>query len=455
MSSQISDTICALATPPGVSGLAVIRISGKRAIEIADLCFQGNIKLSEALTQTIHYGNLLSAGQIIDTVTVALFRSPRSYTGEDVIEISSHGGNIISSLILKELLNLGCRLAEAGEFTKRAFLNGKLDLMQVEAVADVIHSESAIGALTAARHLASSFSSQLTEMRKKLIDIASLLELELDFADEDVEFLSKDEISSIIINARNYCVSLSDSAHSADILRSGYFVSIAGFPNSGKSTLFNKLLQKKRAITSDIPGTTRDYLEETLFVDQIPIKLIDTAGLRQTSDAIEIEGIKLAEDVLNQSDLILVINDSSISFDHSDKLINELKHRFPNSEAILLNNKIDLLNDHNSTNDDGSRLFISAKKEIGINELKQLLSDKAQKSTERTKDILINRRHAILLNKTAEALENAAMAIKAGTQNEAVALDIRDASNYIGELTGEIWNDDILNNIFSKFCIGK
>ncbi len=446
------DTITALATAPGIAGLSVIRISGPDAINIADKYFRGKIRLTQANTHTIHYGEFYHNDKLIDTVTAGIFKSPNSYTGEDVIEISSHGSMIVVDEIINTLIEGGARHAEPGEFTKRAFINGKLDLMQVEAVADIIHSSSVKGVQTSARQLAGKFSPRLSELRQKLIDIASLLELELDFAEEDIEFLDRTEIIRRMSETKEYCETLASSFKSAEILRSGFFVGIAGYPNSGKSTLFNTLLERDRAIVSEIPGTTRDYLEETIILSGISVRIIDTAGLRETNDIIEIEGIRFVESVLEQSNLIIVLNDISESEHFSDNLLNRIHERFPEHEIILVQNKIDKVKEVERRE---GQIYISAKKAIGIDDLKEFIAGRAKQSTERISDVLINQRHALLLKETVVALGNAIEAARNGLDNTLIAIDIRRATKSLGEITGEIWNEEILNNIFSRFCIGK
>ncbi len=449
----MKDTIVALATPPGISGIAVVRVSGEDAFSIVDKCFEGNVELTKAKTHTIHYGKFIKNGELLDFVTAAVFREPNSYTGENVVEISCHGGLIVVDKIIETLIESGCRIAEPGEFTKRAFLNGKMDLTQVEAVADLIHSTSVPGYQTAIRQLAGEFKNRLAIFRKKLLDSCGLLELELDFAEEGFEFVERDKIDFAINEAIQFCEELADSYKSAEITRSGFFVGIAGYPNSGKSTLFNALLQRQRAIVSDIPGTTRDYLEESIFLDGILVKLIDTAGLRDTSDVIEIEGIRMVESLLNQSNLILVINDAAVSFDYSDKLYRELQSRYPFAKVLKLQNKIDIL-DGTYPEVEGE-LFISAKTGAGLNILKRKIAFEAKQSTERLKDVLVNQRHYILLQRASKELRIALDSLRSGLGNELIAVDIHKAIATLGEITGESWNQEVLNNIFARFCIGK
>ncbi|MEN6294997.1 MAG: tRNA uridine-5-carboxymethylaminomethyl(34) synthesis GTPase MnmE [Chloroherpetonaceae bacterium] len=448
----MADTIVALATPPGVSGIAVIRLSGDNAIDIASSCFQGKVDLKNSPTHRIYYGRFIYNSKFIDDITLSIFRNPNSYTGEDVIEISCHGGMIIYNEIIKALIHNGARLAQPGEYTKRAFLNGKMDLLQAEAVADIINSTSYISEQTSARQLFGEFTSEINRFRKELIDIASLLEIELDFADEDLEFVPRTRIRNQINEIIKFAQSLIESYKSAQILRSGYFVAIVGYPNSGKSTLFNTLLKRNRAIVSEIPGTTRDYLEEFIYLDGLPIKLIDTAGIRETSDIIEIEGIRLAESILSQSNLILVLNDSEISFHNSDKLYEQLQNHYKNTKLVLIQNKIDKIGKIDNKN--GS-IHISAKIGTGIDELNQFILNEALESINREQDILLNMRHYAILEKVKENLMSALASIDNNLENEFIAIDIRSAIKQLGELTGEIYNEDILNNIFSQFCIGK
>ena len=451
----MADTIVALATPPGVSGIAVIRLSGDNAIDIAASCFQGKTDLRNSPTHRIYYGKFVNNSEFIDDVTVSIFHKPNSYTGEDVVEISCHGGMIIYNEIIKTLIHNGARLAQPGEYTKRAFINGKMDLLQAEAVADLINSVSYISEQTSARQLFGEFTNHISKFRKDLIDIASILEIELDFIDDDVEFVSKTKIKNKIIEIKKFDQTLIDSYKSAQILRSGYFVAIVGYPNSGKSTLFNTLLKRNRAIVSEVPGTTRDYLEEYIYLDAMPIKLIDTAGIRQTTDIIEIEGIKFVQSLLEQSNMILVLNDASISLNNSNNLYHKLNTTYKSSKTVLIQNKIDKIENIGNFENKENEIYISAKTGTGIEKLTKTISDNALQSINREQDVLLNMRHYEILEKVKENLENALISIEANMGNEFIAMDIRSALNHLGELTGEVYNEEILNNIFSKFCIGK
>lgn len=447
---MIRKTITALATPPGVSGLAVLRISGDDAFAIIDKCFRGKGPISDAASHTIHYGKIMDGTEMLDTVTVSVFIAPNSYTGENVVEIGCHGGTIVSGRILDLLIREGAEYAEAGEFTRRAFLNGKLDLTQVEAVADLIHSVSVPGSQTAARQINGNFTRRFQKLRTELLDVSALLELELDFSDEGIDLVEKSTLMEKINEVIDFCERILSSQQSSEILRSGYHVGIVGYPNSGKSTLFNALLGRPRAIVSQIAGTTRDYLEETLHLGGIAVKIVDTAGLRETTDTIEIQGIELAESVLERSNLILVINDISEGMGNSEALFCSLKEKFPETDVLLLQNKIDL-----TAESKASFTHISAATGEGIEQLKAAIAKKAKLSTERISDILVNSRHARLLTMTIESLQRAKTALESDMENEIIAIDLREARRYMGEVTGEEWNEEVLDHIFSRFCIGK
>lgn len=445
----MSRTIAALATAPGIAGLNVVRISGENAISIADKCFNGKSTLADAKSHTIHYGKFLNEGTLIDTVTASIFKSPNSYTGDDTVEFGCHGGNIVANQIVEALLAKGAVMPEPGEFTRTAFLNGKLDLTQVEAVADIIHSTSVAGALTSARQLIGEFTQRLKELRHNLIRTAGLLELELDFSEEDIELIDNSLVRERLVESQKYCNELADKFRVSEVLRSGFIVAVAGFPNSGKSTLFNKILQKNRAIVSDIEGTTRDYIEEDILLGDIKVRLIDTAGLRETEDIIEIAGIKLVESVLEQSNLVIVLNDASRGVAQSDELYRTLKQKYPNSEFTLVQNKSDLI----KSKSEG--IFISAKTGEGVEKITDKIRLIAKSSVDRINDVLINKRHADLLRRTSNEIQRGIDAIDANMQNEIIAIDIRNATNTLGEITGDRWNEEVLAEIFSGFCIGK
>ncbi len=447
---SINKTIVALATPPGVAGLAIIRISGPNSIDIADKIFFGKNILSSCVSHTIHYGKIIKDDILYDKCTASIFKCPNSYTGEDIVEFGIHGSSLLANEIINLIISEGADFAEPGEFTKRAFLNGKLDLNQVEAVADLIHSVTIPGTQTAAKQLNGGFSEKLSKMRIKLLDIAAMLELELDFSEEDIELLPKSKIIEMLNDSIKFCTKLIDSYKSAEIMRNGYFVGIAGYPNSGKSTLFNTVIGRNRAIVSKIEGTTRDYLEERIYINNFPITIADTAGLRETEDEIEIEGIKLVHTVLEQSNLILVLNDITKGENYSYPLFQSLKEKYNETEFLYVNNKADLINKATSSN-----LLISSINKSGIDELKDIIFKYATSSIDAISDVLINQRQLKLLESAKNSLNVALISLNSNFDNEIISIDIRKAVKILGEITGESWNEEVLEHIFSRFCIGK
>jgi tRNA modification GTPase len=445
-----SKTIVAIATAPGIGGLSVIRISGESAFDILSKCFLSKRKIDFNIGSRIYYGKIVHNDILIDSVNAAIFKSPKSYTGENTVEISCHGNWLLATRIVDIFVECGAVYAEPGEFTKRAFLNGKLDLTQAEAVADLIHSVSVPGVETAAKQLEGNFTERLKVMRQKLLDISSLLELELDFADEGLDLVPKSNIINQIDEASKFCNQLISSFTASEICRTGYYVGIAGFPNSGKSTLFNSLIGRKRSIVSEIPGTTRDYLEEGIYINGVKIIIADTAGIRDTEDIIEIEGIKLVESVIEKSNMVLILNDSTISINESDKIYNSIKNKYPDKDVILLQNKIDISGYSNDKD-----ILLSAKNGNGIDYLLDLISSKASSSISALSDVMINSRHRQLLINAEKSLKLAKDSLESGLDNELISVDLRNATKILGELTGESWNEEVLANIFSRFCIGK
>lgn len=431
----------------------MVRVSGPRTVAAVRACFSTSVELDVVPSHTIHYGWWKGGVGVIDSVTCSVFRAPHSYTGEDVIEIGCHGGLHVVDQIMTTLLETGVRLAEPGEFTKRAFLNHKLDLTQVEAVADLIASQSRVGAQTAARQLAGGFTKRLATLRSDLLDVCGLLELELDFSEEDVEFVNKDQLAESLRGIRSYADSLADSASSAEVLRSGFYCAVVGYPNAGKSSLFNALLSRDRAIVSDIAGTTRDYLEESIFVDGYAIHLYDTAGLRDTADSIELQGIRITTSLVEQSDLVLVVNDITEGSDHSDSLYVDLTSRFPDAEVVVVQNKVDV-SDVVPANDERT-IYCSARTGVGVPELRAFLARRVAENTSAVNDVLVNSRQAALLRSAVNSLSQAIDGLVARVSNEYVTVDIRAAIRLLGDITGETWNVDVLDTIFSRFCIGK
>jgi len=449
--STSADTICALATPPGVAGLAVIRLSGGRAFEICDHVFEGSQKVCAAHSHKILYGWFTCRGVRIDSVTVSVYRAPSSYTGEDVAEIGCHGGVFVTEQIIDALVEQGARYATPGEFTKRAFLNHKLDLTQVEAVADIIHAETRVGAQTAARQLSGGFTTKMSAVREQLLQIIGLLELELDFSEEDVEFVDRTGLRSLVQSLCDDVDRLAAHVKQDQVLRSGYHVAVVGFPNAGKSSLFNALLDRSRAIVSAVAGTTRDYLHETIIIDGYSIHLVDTAGLRDSNDLIELEGISLTASVMQESNLILVVNDASLGRDHSKSLFNQLLAVYPESKHIYVDNKIDLVHDV----EPGDSLECSANTGAGIDDLKRALVDLVREHGVAPGDILLNARQAMLLQNIANSLRSCLAGMDSQLSSDLLAVDLRTCIRLLGEISGETWSPDVLETVFSRFCIGK
>ena len=446
------DTITAIATPQGVGAISVIRVSGPKSFQVIDKIFKGKKKISESQSHTIHYGKIFSSSdEVLDDVLVSVFRQPHSYTGEDSVEISTHGSPLIAQKIIEVLLDNDVRLAEPGEFTKRAFLNNKMDLAQAEAVADVINSRTEASLRGARNQLDGLLSKKINFLREELINISSLVELELDFAEEDIEFVSFEEISMKINNIVKEIDILLESYSFGKVIRDGVNVAIVGKPNVGKSSLMNYILKESRAIVSHIPGTTRDVIREEASIDGILFRFFDTAGIRSTSDEIEKEGVNRSREAVKNADVVIFINDVVSGF--AVDVYNEILELQNEKKVIKVVNKIDLRNPENIYAD----VYISAKTGKGINELLKLLKEKAlgsQTYTEKTA-VVSNLRHFNALKKAKESLLMALDSINKKMSGEFIAVDLRNAENHLGEIIGKVTTDDILNNIFSNFCIGK
>ncbi|MFN8367000.1 MAG: tRNA uridine-5-carboxymethylaminomethyl(34) synthesis GTPase MnmE [Candidatus Kapaibacterium sp.] len=451
-SIQSQSTICALATPAGVGGMAIIRVCGSNALPIVDMCFSGKHKLEHSASHTIHFGKFVHNDTVLDTVTASVFIAPHSYTGENTVEIGCHGGMVVQQQIVEALLDCGARHAEPGEFTKLAFLNGKLDLTQVESVADIIHATSTLGSQASVRQLTGGFTQKLQELRAQLLDICALLEIELDFAHEDIEFVDRTVVTNKIHDAISYCSHLLESHKGSEILRSGLYVGLIGYPNSGKSSLFNALLQRKRAIVSNVAGTTRDYIEEHLTISNIAVRLFDTAGIRDTDDVIELEGIEFSKSIIEQCHVLLIINDVTRGKNHSQPLVEYITTNYPHIIVTLLQNKADLLNTLPHPTD---TIYTSATTGMGIESVRDFIKQTAQSQVDVTSSVLINARHVGLLQHIVESLHGALTALELQHSNEFVALDIRQSIELIGNITGNTSNEDVINEIFSRFCIGK
>ena len=452
----MSHTIVAQATATGLAGLAIIRVSGDDAFTISDKCFAGKKKIIDAKSHTILYGDFIYDNVIIDNVTCSIFHKPHSYTGEDTIEFGTHGGTIIPSQIINALINAGCKYAEPGEFTRRAFINGKINLMQAEAVADIIHSISVPSATISAKQLQGGITNELDKLRTNLLNIASTIELEMDFAEENIILNSNENILEHLNNAINTTSKLINTFKSSNILRDGFVVAIIGKPNAGKSTLFNSFLNSQRAIISAIPGTTRDYISEVIYINDIPIKIIDTAGLRETTDIIEIEGIEYTYKILKQANLILFIND--ISNNNNTELLQHINQKYANTKVILVNNKMDLCSDnlHIQNINDIESFNISANQQNeNFIKLKNRIADIVKEKIQNINDILLNERQYFILVETLNSLNIARELLLKNTIAEILSIEIRNAGRLLGELTGQSWSEEVLNNIFDRFCIGK
>lgn len=448
-------TIVALATPNGTGAIGVIRLSGPDAITIANSLFKGK-NLTKQASHTIHFGSIVDGESVLDEVLASLFIAPKSYTRENVVEISCHGSEYIIESIIKLLVKKGARLARAGEFTLRAFLNGQLDLSQAEAVADLIASNSKASQQVAMQQLRGGFSNQLQALRDQLVQFASLIELELDFAEEDVEFANRDQLKKLIHEINRVISNLIRSFELGNVIKQGVNTVIAGRPNAGKSTLLNALLNEERAIVSHIPGTTRDTIEEVLNIQGINFRLIDTAGIREATDAIEKLGVQRTMEKINQAALLIYVYDASrITLEQLNQDIESLKA--PGIEMMVVANKIDLLNreEIDALPHTQNEAVISAKEKFHIDDLKHKIYHAAIKDKLTGDETLItNVRHLEALQKTEEALARVLNGIDTIT-SDFLSMDIKQALHYLGEITGTVTTDDLLENIFSKFCIGK
>lgn len=464
--TRYEDTIVAIITPIGVGGISVLRLSGKHAIAIADKAFHGKQPLTEVATHTAHFGKIVGQdSEIIDEVVVTVFKEPFSYTGENVVEVSCHGSIFVAQKILSTFIELGASHAEPGEFTKRAFLNGKIDLSQAEAIADLIQSRSALSHKASLAQLEGRLSAKVSELRDKLINLCGLVELELDFVEEGLEFLDKSKMSEEIKKVIDTLTQLIDSYEFGKICRDGVRVVLTGKTNVGKSSLLNALLNDDRAIVTDISGTTRDVIEENIVINGLLFRLIDTAGLRETSDIVEMEGIRRTRKEVQDANIALFLVDASTGFDEEDKAsLEEVRslRKSDNKNLILVENKVDLLNgkaDANSLDEFGiTKIRISAKTGEGLGELRLQLYNMALKSSDYSVEssmVVTNVRHRNALIKAKESLERVLKGLNEGQSNEFLAVDIRNATNSLGEIIGVVTTDDILNAIFSKFCIGK
>jgi tRNA modification GTPase len=460
----LKDTIVALATPAGAGAIAVIRLSGEDAISIAEKQFKsvsGKVLLKQP-THTIHLGHIINGAITLDEVLVSVFKNPNSYTGEDVVEISCHGSQYIQQEIIQLFLRKGCRMATAGEFTLRAFLNAKLDLSQAEAVADLISSDNEASHQIAMQQMRGGFSSEIAKLREELLNFASLIELELDFAEEDVEFADRTQFKDLVNRITFVLKRLIDSFAVGNVIKNGIPVAIVGEPNVGKSTLLNALLNEERAIVSEIAGTTRDTIEDEIAIGGIGFRFIDTAGIRETKDVVERIGIKKTFEKIDQAQVVVYLFDSSNATENLKLIqieIEKIKNKYPLKPLLVIANKVDTLSD-NAKKTLTSKIkdieLLSAKTGTGVEHLKDKLLSFVNTGALRNNDTIVtNSRHYDALLKAFEEVNKVKQGLDSGLSGDLLAIDIRQALYHFGEITGEITNDDLLGNIFANFCIGK
>lgn len=454
--SDLSDTIIALSTPPGVGALGVIRLSGTDSISIADQVFLGK-DLMKQKSHTVHYGLIKDGDRTIDEVMLSIFRTPKSFTKDNMVEITCHGSPYILQEVIRLFQSKGVRLAKAGEFTMRAFLNGRIDLSQAEAVADLIASENASAHTMAIQQMRGGFSKQISELRQQLINFASLIELELDFGEEDVEFADRSQLLNLIGEIKRIIRQLIQSFQLGNAMKNGVQTVIAGRPNAGKSTLLNALLNEDRALVSDIPGTTRDTIEELINIDGIPFRFIDTAGIREARDTIEAMGVEKTMEKLEKSALTIFLFD--VSSCSPEQLKSDLKDFIKiDNPLVLVGNKIDdtEVNYQSLFAEWDEMIFISSKDQTNIEKLKNTLKSKILDDEINTGGTIVsNARHHEALLRSMQSLDEVSKGLDLQISGELLALDIRQALHYLGEISGEVSTDDLLGNIFSKFCIGK
>ena len=462
------DSIVALATPSGAGAIAVIRISGQDAITIGNSVFKSikNKDLTTQKTHTLHLGHIMDASKTLDEVLVSIFKGPNSYTGENTIEISCHGSPYIQQQIIQLLLRKGCRMADPGEFTLRAFLNGKLDLSQAEAVADLISSDNEASHQIAMQQMRGGFSNEIAKLREELLNFASLIELELDFAEEDVEFADRTQFHELLNRIEFVLKRLIDSFAVGNVIKNGIPVAIVGEPNVGKSTLLNALLNEERAIVSEIAGTTRDTIEDELVIGGIGFRFIDTAGIRETEDVVESIGIRKTFEKIEQAQVVLYLFDSlkfKVQSSEYSIEIEKIKNQFPLKPLLVVINKLDLLSENEITaiqqelaNLNIKLIFLSAKQRIGVDELKnQLLSFVNTGALRNNETIITNTRHYDSLLKALDEITKVKFGLETNLSSDLMALDIKEALYQFGTITGQVSNDELLGNIFANFCIGK
>lgn len=458
MKAYSEHTICAISTPPGIGGIAVIRVSGKQAFDIVEGCFSK--RLSTVSSHSLHFGTIRSNGKLVDEVVCAVFKGPNSFTGEDIVEISCHGSTFIQHKMIDVLLQHGAKMAEPGEFTLRAYLNGKMDLSQAEAVADLIHSESAGAHELAMKQMRGGFSKEIATLREELINFASLIELELDFSEEDVEFADRSTLTHLINKVYNYVEQLIDSFRLGNVIKNGIPVAIAGAPNVGKSTLLNALLNEERAIVSDIAGTTRDTIEDTINIEGNTYRFIDTAGIRKTEDVIESKGIERTFQKVDEAEIVLYLIEADAQrMAELTKEVDAFHQQLNQQEFILIINKSDLSNwseqQWAECFPDFEIILLSAKAKHKVDRLRTTLAKYVADRQNGNAMVVTNQRHLDALLKTQSALHAVQNGLQTATSGDLLAMDIREALYHLGSITGEISTDDLLGNIFANFCIGK
>lgn len=457
------DTICAVSTPHGMGGIAVIRVSGDNALSIVQQRWQGK-PVTEMLSHTAHLGHIIdSQGEILDEAVLTLFRAPNSFTGEDVVEISCHGSMWIQQQIVSTLIDAGCRAATGGEFTQRAFANGKMDLSQAEAIADVIASQSRASHHVAMNQMRGAFSRQLSTLRSQLLQFVSLIELELDFSEEDVTFADRERLTTLATNIKTVIDSLAQSYQAGNAIKNGLPVAIVGPTNAGKSTLLNTLLGDDRALVSDIKGTTRDVIEDTVVMGGTLLRFIDTAGIRESSDVIESMGIKRSFKKIDEARIVLWVIDASATAEDVEDFYIKIQQHCRDKAVIAVVNKVDVTSPFavekmlKKLNHGIKTIQISAREGTGVEQLKQMIIETAAlpQVTDENAVIVTNARHYHALVRASEALYRTLQGLETGLSGDLLSQDIRECMHYLGEITGEISTHEILGEIFSHFCIGK